>query len=127
MELRNGEHLQTEQLAAPGLAPPRALQYRLATRDDFWAVADVHCLSFHPQAAPFWDPLLRFDRVLSLQVGECSWISGTHVEVLCDAPGPFLGSPLLRFDRVLSWQVGERGAVLLQHGQVAVRCSTRLD
>ncbi|GAB4812967.1 hypothetical protein N2152v2_000013 [Parachlorella kessleri] len=57
-----------EQGAQPG-ALQYQLQYRLATRDDFWAVADVHCLSFHPRAAPFWDPLLRFDRVLSLQVG----------------------------------------------------------
>lgn len=42
---------------------------RSAASSDAWAAADIHCNAFYPNAGPFWGPLLRLDRVLSLQVG----------------------------------------------------------
>lgn len=51
-------------------AAAAALQYRLATQEDFWSVADVHCAAFHADASPTVYPLHCLDRVLSLHIGE---------------------------------------------------------
>ena len=49
--------------------PCDGLRMNSVTAADYWAVADVHCAAFYPSAGAFWDPLLRLDRVVSLQVG----------------------------------------------------------
>ena len=42
---------------------------RVATPSDYWAVSDMHCEAFYPRAGPLWGPMLRLDRVMSLQIG----------------------------------------------------------
>lgn len=43
---------------------------RPAEPGDYWAIADLHCMSFYPRATFFWFAALRMDRVMSLQMGE---------------------------------------------------------
>ncbi|KAK9806312.1 hypothetical protein WJX72_009686 [[Myrmecia] bisecta] len=62
--------LSTELPAAlPSLAPSQCWGVRPATRSDYWAIADVHCGVFYPEAH-IMGCLLRMDRVFALQMGE---------------------------------------------------------
>ncbi len=70
-EAHTGETLATVNTTGRGeVTRASALQYRLAGVEDWWGVADVHCCAFYPEAAAFWRPLLRLDRVVSMRVGK---------------------------------------------------------
>lgn len=81
-----------------------------ATASDYEKIAEVHCKSFYGDLGPFWDTLLRMDRVLALHQGETasppSFSCMTAVDML-NAPSevPSVDSSAV-VEKVLSWMRG---------------------
>eukprot|EP00951_Prasinocladus_malaysianus_P006830 scaffold48703_cov41-Prasinocladus_malaysianus.AAC.1 len=55
--------------AEPSSLAATNFDVREALPEDYWSVADVHCMSFYPSAEPPMLHFLRLDRVLALHLG----------------------------------------------------------
>ena len=81
-----------------------------ATVCDYEKIADVHCKSFYGDLGPFWDTLLRMDRILALHQGVTasppSFSCMTAVDTL-NAPSemPSVDSRAV-VEKLLSWVMG---------------------
>lgn len=81
-----------------------------ATASDYEKIAEVHCKSFYGDQGPFWDTVLRMDRVLALHQGETasppSFSCMTAVDML-NAPSemPSVDSSAV-VEKVLTWMMG---------------------